>query len=146
MTTHTYTNTHTYISAYDKWCTSNCSPPTNQYPASLLAVEEREMNSQPPSKLSFCIISYGMEYSFHHLKSPVLILSPPSSVCAGRCSRRSKSFQRGPLVVMPPPQWITQTSVFQPVELLKMVFLLKLMFFDHKRKQMLSIKGSRCCP
>lgn len=50
------------------------------------------------SKLSFCVMSYGMEYPFGHLKSSVLFLSLPRCLGALPCASQL-------LVSSPPPIW-----------------------------------------
>lgn len=51
-------------------------------PVSLQASERSLVNSHPCQKHSFCMMLCGMEHPFVQLKSAVLILFWPSSLCS----------------------------------------------------------------
>lgn len=51
----------------------------HQYPARSPSSGREPCEFPPPSELSFCITSYGMENPFGLFKSTILILSPPST-------------------------------------------------------------------
>lgn len=49
------------MSAYNKWCRSNCSQPPDRCPASPRAAKEREMKGTSPSQLHlFDVVWYGI--------------------------------------------------------------------------------------